>query len=271
MKKTLIRTLACIAGAAIIAALGRACNKDNQSTIPSQQQNTPNMNSTYPMQVDSTELLTIYDITDCPIDLACGQMPDTAQENVLLCAAAAFTGKCLDHFEHSNILGPHISGGKLYEGYLEDKGGIPFVERYALFVWEGKDLNGKMLGKRICSFPCEDVLDSAVEHGGMAFTQHWVIQNGEIFEHKIQPMDRVEHFRSICQKGGRFYVIANREEMAYQDYLQALLDAGVEQALYMDMGAGWNHSYYRDEDGKVHILHPKGHDYPTNWIVVMRG
>ena len=39
MKKTLIRTLACIAGAAIIAALGRACNKDNQSTIPSQQQN----------------------------------------------------------------------------------------------------------------------------------------------------------------------------------------------------------------------------------------
>ena len=53
--------------------------------------------------------------------------------------------------------------------------------------------------------------------------------------------------------------------------LQALLDAGVEHALYMDMGAGWNHSFYRDEDGQVHILHPKGHDYPTNWLVVMRG
>ena len=262
MKKTLVRTLACIAGAAIIAAIGRAFNNDNT-----------NMSNQliYPMNVDSTELLNIYDITDCPMDLASGQMPDTAQENVLLCAAAAFTGKCLDHFEHSNILGPHISGGVLYEGYREDKDGILFAERYALFVWEGKDLNGKTLGKRICSFPCDEVLDSAVEHGGMAFTQHWVIQNGEIFEHKIQPMDRVEHFRSICQKGDRFYVIANREEMAYQDYLQALLDAGVENALYMDMGAGWNHSYYRDEDGKVHILHPKGHDYPTNWIVVMRG
>ena len=158
MKKILIRTLACIAGAAIIAAFGRACNNDDKSTISSQQQTTPNMNPTYPMQVDSTQLLNIYDITDCPLDLACGQMPDTTQENVLLCAAAAFTGKCLDHFEHSNILGPHISGGKLYEGYNEDKGGIPFAERYALFVWKGKGLNGKMLGKKICSFPCEEVL-----------------------------------------------------------------------------------------------------------------
>ena len=262
MKKTLIRTLACIAMAAIIAAIGRACNNDH-TTMTNQ--------PSYPMHVDSTELLNIYDITDCPMDLACGQMPDTTQENVLLCAAAAFTGKCLDHFEHSNILGPYISGGMLHEGYLEDKDGVPFAERYALFVWKGKGLNGKMLGKRICSFPCEEVLDSAVEHGGMAFTQHWVIKNGEIYAHKIQPLDRVEHFRSLCEKDGRFYVMANREEMAYQDYMQALLDAGVEQALYMDMGAGWNHSFYRDEDGKVHILHPKGHDYPTNWIVVMRG
>jgi hypothetical protein len=52
--------------------------------------------------------------------------------------------------------------------------------------------------------------------------------------------------------------------------MQALLDAGVENALYMDMGAGWNHSFYRDENGLVHILHPKGHDYPTNWLVVMK-
>ena len=261
MKKTLIRILACIAGAAIIAAIGRAFNNDNNH-MPNQ--------TTYPMQMDSTELLTIYDITDSPLDLACGQMPDTAQENVLLCAAAAFTGKCLNEFVHSNILGPHISGGVLYEGYVENKEGIPFAERYALFVWEGKGLNGKMLGKRICRFPCDEMLQDAVAHGGMAFTQHWVIQNGVVYAHTIQPLDRVEHFRSICQKGDRFYVIANREEMAYQDYMQALLEAGVENALYMDMGAGWNHSFYRDEEGQVHILHPKGHDYPTNGLVVMR-
>ena len=270
MKKTLIRTLACIAGAAIIAALGRTCHRSDDSTLRSQQQTPQNMNPTYPMHVDSTELLTIYDITDCPLDLACGQMPDTAQENVLLCAAAAFTGQCLDHFEHSNILGPHISGGILYEGYTENKDGVPFAERYALFVWEGTGKDGKMLPKRFCAFPCDKVLLKAVDCGGMAFTQHWVIKNGAVFVPHIQPLERVEHFRSICQKGERYYVMANREEMSYQNYLQALVDVGVENALYMDMGAGWNHSFYRDQEGQVHILHPKGHDYPTNWIVVLR-
>lgn len=262
MKKTLIRTLACIAVAAIIAAIGRTCQNNNPTSM--------NTADKYPMQVTQTDLLTCYDITDCQLDLACGQMPDTAQADVILCAAAAFTGKCLDYFEHSNILGPHISGGILCEGYVEDKDGVPFVERYALFVWEGKDLNGNMLPKKICPLPNDDVLQKAVEQGGMAFTQHWVIKNGVIFSPCIQPLERVEHFRSLCQKGERYYVIANREMMAYQDYLQALLDAGVENALYMDMGAGWNHSFYRDAEGKVHILHPKGHKYPTNWLVVRK-
>ena len=132
MKKTLYSVLACIAGAALVAALGRACN--NENTINNMQHNT------YPMHVDSTELLTIYDITDCPIDLACGQMPDTTQENVLLCAAAAFTGQCLDYFEHSNILGPHVSGGILYEGYTENKeDGNGNVEIYIAEVVEKED------------------------------------------------------------------------------------------------------------------------------------
>ena len=265
MKKTLISTLACIAVAAIVTVIGRSCNNDNTDIQPQTDQN---MQPSYTMHVDSTELLTQYDITDCSLDLACGQMPDTTEENVLLCAAAAFTGKCLDYFEHTNILGPHVSGGKSYEGYVEVKDDVPFAERYALFIWEGKGLNGNMLAKKICPLPGDQALADAVAQGGMAFTQHWVIKNGVVFTPQIQPLERVEHFRSLCEKGGRFYVMANREEMAYQDYLQALVEAGVENALYMDMGAGWNHSFYRDEQGQVHVIHPKGHSYPTNWLVV---
>ena len=264
MKKTLIRTLACIAIAAIVAAVGRSCQHNNQN-------NNIDMNkTTYLIQVTQNKVLTYYDITDCPLDLACGQMPDTAQADVLLCAAAAFTGKCLDYFEHSNILGPHISQGVLYEGYTEEKDGVPFEQRYALFVWEGKDEQGNMLPKKFYQLPNDAILQQTVKQGGMAFTQHWVIKDGEVFTPCIQPLERVEHFRSLCQKDNRYYVIANHEEMKYQDYLQALLDAGVENALYMDMGAGWNHSFYRDANGQVHIIHPKGHSYPTNWIVVKR-
>ena len=110
MKKILYSTLAIIAAAAVVAAIGRSFNQEKSS-----------MQNHYSMRVDTTQQLITYDITDCPLDLACGQMPDTTDENVVFCAAAAFTGKCLDDFTHSNILGHHISGGVLYEGYTEDK------------------------------------------------------------------------------------------------------------------------------------------------------
>lgn len=259
MKKTLYTTLLTILVAAIISVIGRSFNTLETMNNPS-----------YPMLVDTTEQLIAYDITDCRMDLACGQFPDTTNEQVILCAAAAFTGKCLDYFEHTNILGQHISNGVLYEGYTENKDGIPFEERYALFVWKGMDNQGNMLEKKFYSIPNDEILEQAVEHVGTAFTQHWVIKHGEVFTPCIQPLDRKEHFRSLCQKDNRFMVIANKEEMPYQDYLDLLVAYGVENALYMDMGAGWNHSFYRDADNQLHVLHPKTHTYPTNWIVIYR-
>ena len=259
MKKILNLTLIIIAAAAVIAAIGRSMNTEETT-----------MDTHYPMLVDTTEHLIAYDITDCRIDLACGQMPDTTQQNVILCAAAAFTGKCMDHFEHNNILGPHISRGVCYDGYTEDKDGIPFAQRYALFVWQGTDNQGKKLNKGFYALPNEQLLTQAVEQGGMAFTQHWVIKDQQVFSPCIQPLERKEHFRSLCEKNGRFLVIANREKMSYQDYLDILLAYGVENALYMDMGTGWNHSFYRDASNILHVLHPKTHAYPTNWIVVYK-
>lgn len=259
MNKTLYLTLAIIFVAALVAALGRQLANDDNP-----------MNSSYPMIVDTTDQLIAYDITDCPLDLACGQMPDTTQQEVILCVAAAFTGQCLDTFDHMNILGPHISQSVLHQGYEEQKDGVPFQTRYALFIWEGKDEQQQMLAKGFYPLPNDSLLAKVVEQGGMAFTQHWVIKDKQVFTPCIQPLDREEHFRSLCQKENRYYVIANREPMPYAHYLDTLLAYGVENALYMDMGTGWNHSFYRDQDNQLHILHPKTHSYPTNWLVVYK-
>ena len=35
----------------------------------------------------------------------------------------------------------------------------------------------------------------------------------------------------------------------------------------LDMGRGWNHSWYRDNKGTVVEIHPKTHSYTTNWLV----
>ena len=259
MKKVLYSTLAIILLAAIVSAIGRSCNTAKT------------MNTTsYPMLVDTTEHLITYDITDCRLDLACEHMPDTTNEQIILCAAAAFTGKCLEHFEHTNVLGQHISNAVLYNGYTENKDGVPFEQRYALFVWKGIDNQGKMLEKGFYTLPNDELLMQAQKQHGMAFTQHWVIKDGQIFLPAIQSLDRIEHYRSICQKDDRFLVIANWEEIPYQEYLDMLLTYGVENALYMDMGAGWNHSFFRDADNQLHILHPKTHAYASNWLVVYK-
>lgn len=266
MRNVLYRTLAIIFVAAIIAAIGRYFSRLDSPNTLQIPMNTP----VYPMLVDSTNNLITYDITDCRLDLACGQMPDTTNKDIILCVAAAFTGKCLDYFDHTNILGPHISQSVLYDGYTEDKDGMPFEMRYALFVWNGVDTQGNSLGKGFYSLPSNHLLSQVTKRNGMAFTQHWVIQNKEIFTPTIQPLERIEHFRSLCVKQNRVYVIANSEAVSYQEYLDSLVAYGVENALYMDMGAGWNHSFYRDASGQLHILHPKTHSYPTNWLVVYK-
>lgn len=259
MKKIVISTIIIILLSVFLVWIGRMINLHDTT-----------MNSHYPMPVDTINQLIIYNITDCRMDLACGEMPSSMNEDVILCVAAAFTGKCLDYFDHDNILGPHISNGILYQGYSEVKDGIAFNDRYALFVWHGLENNGEMMPKKIHQLPNEQLLLDAMKQGGMAFTQHWVIKDGMPFLPTIQPLQRIEYFRSLCIKQNKVYIIANNEEMSYETYIDSLISYGVENALYMDMGEGWNHSFYRDAMNQLHILHPRTHSYPTNWIVIYR-
>ena len=49
---------------------------------------------------------------------------------------------------------------------------------------------------------------------------------------------------------------------------QLLLDAGMSEALYMDMGPGWNYSWYREfPDSSVTWIHSVSLPSATNWLV----
>ena len=227
-------------------------NKEQEKYFMSKE-SSPILDQSYKMKVDTTLDLIMYDITDCQLDLACGTMPNIEQEEVILCVAAAFTGKCLDQFAHNNILGPHISQGVLYEGYEEEGG-------YAIFAsW----------GNQKCFFELEEQekLEEVAAAHGMAFTQYWVVKNGEGYNPPRQTVKQ-EYYRCIAQKAGRTYVIESKEVVKFDFFVKRLVEIGVENALYMDMGKGWNHSFYRNEKGEVHILHPQTHDFCTNWLVV---
>ena len=230
-----------------------ACTKKEQDNDSAKEKTPLMMKQNCKMKVDTTTDLIMYDITDCQLDLACGTMPNIEQEEVILCVAAAFTGKCLDQFAHNNILGLHISQGVLYEGYEEEGG-------YAVFAAWGDQ---KCFIELVNQAKLEEV---AAAHG-MAFTQYWVVKDGEGYNPPRQTVKQ-EYYRCIAQKAGRTYVIESKEVVKFDFFVNQLVEIGVENALYMDMGNGWNHSFYRDEAGEAHILHPKTHEYCTNWLVV---
>lgn len=250
MKRNLILIMCAISCTTVVAEVSK--NKEQEKYFMSKE-SSPILDQSYKMKVDTTLDLIMYDITDCQLDLACETMPNVEQDDVILCVAAAFTGKCLDSFSHSNILGPHISQGVLYEGYEEEGG-------YAVFAAWGDQ-------KCFIELEEQEKLEEVAAAHGMAFTQYWVVKDGEGYNPPRQTVKQ-EYYRCIAQKAGRTYVIESKEVVKFDFFVKCLVEIGVENALYMDMGKGWNHSFYRNEKGEVHILHPQTHDFCTNWLVV---
>lgn len=202
--------------------------------------------------IDSTETVIAYYPLFTRIDLVCDTMPAQANTQVIFCAEAAFTHELLDTFAHSNIDGDHVSGGKRYQGAVCKDNSGAFISWGNHWEFVQGDYN--------------EALDRAASSGGMGFGQAGIIHRGK----RVQPLwrDGVNHYRALCEKDGQLCIIDSREAVEYARFVALLDEYGVSEALYLDMGSGWNHSWWRDADMSVHEIHPcteKSH-YCTNWI-----
>ena len=205
--------------------------------------------------IDDTTVsgLIIYYPQFSSIDLVCQTMPSKQDTSVIFCAEAAFTHELLDTFAHSNIDGDHVSGGKRYTGaQCKDNSGAFawFCDSSWVFV------NGEY----------NELLDSVAAAGGMGFGQAIIIHDGM----SIKPLWRsgVNHYRALCEKDGKLCIVDSRDMVSYEQFVALLETFAPAHALYLDMGAGWNHSWWRDHDNKVHEIHPTADKsrYCTNWI-----
>ena len=247
-----LHTLLAVSVALVMCCCTSNPTKEEMNTAPDTAQ-------AIPVMVDDTTVngLIAYYPQFSRIDLMCGKMPSQQDTSVIFCAEAAFTHEILDEFAHSNIDGDHVSAGKRYKGAkCEDNSGA--------FAWFGDTtwefINGEY----------SELLDSVAAAGGMGFGQAIIIHEGE----SIRPLwrekydDKSTHYRALCEKDGRLCIVDSRDEVSYEKFVALLEDFAPRHALYMDMGAGWNHSWWRDETGKVHEIHPVADKsrYCTNWI-----
>lgn len=210
-----------------------------------------NMDKTHYTSCETKGNLVIYTPHYTDIDLVCGAMPSQAEENVIFCAEAAFTGELLKEFKHSNILGDHVSDGTRYKG-------TGCKRNTGAFVYYNGEWKFRYRGY-------SRYLDVAAQNGGMGFGQEMMIHNGQRVQ-TIRKDSNKNEFRALCEKDGKLCVIDSKGISSFGEFIRALLNEGVCEAIYLDMGPGWNYSWWRDQDGHPHEIHKHKIPYTTNWI-----
>lgn len=202
------------------------------------------------VNIQDTCMLRIYYPKYSRIDLICGKMPDKNEDSVIMTCAAAYTAKYLKDFDHMNIRGNHISGGKLYNGSSCNayRGAFTFYDGDTHFAYDNWN---------------EDY-QNAVSKGGCGFAQDMMIHHGGIVNHSRKDDDK-DLFRALCMIDGKLAVIDSKEIISFGSFIRNLQNAGATEAIYLDMG-GWKHSWYRDGNGKAIEIYPSPTPYGTNWI-----
>lgn len=188
------------------------------------------------------------------IDLICGTMPEKSDSSVILFAEAAYTGELLDEFKHSNVAGDHVSQGKRYKGFKCNRNTGAFV--YYDGTW------------KFCYKDYSQEMDKAAENGGAAFGQEMMIHKGKVVESARKDNNK-NQFRALCNHDGKLCIVESKGIISFGDFKKQLLNIGISDAIYLDMGPGWNHAWYRDK-GNIVVLHPKLHNYCTNWITFFK-
>ena len=185
------------------------------------------------------------------VELVCEKRPSRSDETITWCSGAAFQHTVTLGFTQENVEGDHAVLGTLYESpYNKDS--------FAAFVFS----------ERGFSFEFEnptEAIRKAAEAGGSGFMQFGLIRDGEIVMSIERP--RARCYRTLAELNGNLCVIDSVNMLHFEEFLEELQRLGVTNALYMDMGAGWNYSWYRNAGDRVITLFGLPVPWSHNWIV----
>lgn len=196
------------------------------------------------------------DMSILTMDLVCGGIPSVENDSIVLAFAGAFTGTMFDK-GHFNVAGDHVSGGKRFKGYRCKR-------NTGAFTWS------PISGFKFFYNDYSSALDKAAKEGGMGFTQEMMIHNGKVVK-TTRPLGNKNVFRALClDKEGELTLYESQGIVTFGNFINALLSQGVREALYTDMGQGWNYCFYRlnADESSPKYLHKKPLPYASNFITL---
>ena len=113
-------------------------------------------------------------------------------------------------------------------------------------------------------------MDKAAKEGGMGFAQEMMIHNGAKTP-TTRPLGNKNVFRALClDSDNQLALYESQGIVTFGNFIDALLSQGVKEALYTDMGQGWNYCFYRvnQSDKAPNYLHSSSLPYASNFIVI---
>lgn len=190
------------------------------------------------------------------MDMVCGEIPSPENDSIVLAFAGAFTGTEFDK-GHVNVAGDHVAGGTRFNGYRCKR-------NTGAFTWSA------MSGSQFFYKDYSSALDRAAKEGGMGFAQELMIHDGAKVP-TTRPLGNKNVFRSLClDSDNQLALYESQGIIAFGNFIDALLSQKVREALYTDMGQGWNYCFYRinQSDKSPQYLHSTSLPYASNFIVI---
>lgn len=190
------------------------------------------------------------------MNMVCGEIPSPENDSIVLAFAGAFTGTEIDK-GHSNVAGDHVAEGIRFKGYRCKR-------NTGAFTWSAKS------GPRFFYKDYSSALDKAAKEGGMGFAQEMMIHDGAKVP-TTRPLGNKNVFRALCLNPDNHLVLYESQGIVtFGNFIDALLSQKVREALYTDMGQGWNYCFYRvnQSDKSPQYLHSTSLPYASNFIVI---
>lgn len=175
--------------------------------------------------------------------------PSMDDPDITLFGTSAFFRFYELNFRHECVVGDHAKDGIYYDGAEETNlSAFTFYDGEARFTLSDAD---------------SAVLEAA-EHGGDGFEQYMAVWHGE---KKDLLFGKLRCYRLLAELNGRICFIESSVPLHYDDFIDRVIALGVENAIYMDMGAKCSYSQYRDNDGNTVNLFGKPGEFVHSWVV----
>lgn len=88
------------------------------------------------------------------------------------------------------------------------------------------------------------LFEEATETGGDFFRQYPLVDNGNVIEN--EPKNKTMR-KALCSRSGQVFVVVSETNESFHDFAQALVDLGVDNAIYL-VGGRDSHGWYLGED-----------------------